>query len=229
MAKPRKKTRKELLKEPDEFITLSGRMIQFALKYKTQLTYGLGFIVAVAIVFSAVRFISARAETKASVLLAQSLAKYEAIKNEKKPGEIYEEISEDFEIISRKYGGKDNEKLARLVYADICFDAGKYDQAIDLYRMLLNDFATHPMIHNQILNNLGYCHEQLSDFAKAVEYFERTSNSPNSMLHDEALYHLGWLYNKLGQSEKSKQAFNKIISDHPDFMYIDLVKEQMSG
>ena len=229
MAKPRKKTRKELLKEPDEFITLSGRMIQFALKYKTQLTYGLGFIVAVAIVFSAVRFISARAETKASVLLAQSLAKYEAIKNEKKPGEIYEEISEDFEIISRKYGGKDNEKLARLVYADICFDAGKYDQAIDLYRMLLNDFATHPMIHNQILNNLGYCHEQLSDFAKAVEYFERTSNSPNSMLHDEALYHLGWLYNKLGQSEKSKQAFNKIISDHPDFIYIDLVKEQMSG
>lgn len=229
MAKPRKKTRKELLKEPDEFITLSGRMIQFALKYKTQLTYGLGFIVAVAIVFSAVRFISARAETKASVLLAQSLAKYEAIKNEKKPGEIYEEISEDFEIISRKYGGKDNEKLARLVYADICFDAGKYDQAIDLYRMLLNDFATHPMIHNQILNNLGYCHEQLSDFAKAVEYFERTTNSPNSMLHDEALYHLGWLYNKLGQSEKSKQAFNKIISDHPDFMYIDLVKEQMSG
>lgn len=229
MAKPRKKTRKELLKEPDEFITLSGRMIQFALKYKTQLTYGLGFIVAVAIVFSAVRFISARAETKASVLLAQSLAKYEAIKNEKKPGEIYEEISEDFEIISRKYGGKDNEKLARLVYADICFDAGKYDQAIDLYRMLLNDFATHPMIHNQILNNLGYCHEQLSDFAKAVEYFERTSNSPNSMLHDEALYHLGWLYNKLGQSEKSKQAFNKIISDHPDFMYIDLVKEQVSG
>ena len=229
MAKPRKKTRKELLKEPDEFITLSGRMIQFALKYKTQLTYGLGFIVAVAIVFSAVRFISARAETKASFLLAQSLAKYEAIKNEKKPGEIYEEISEDFEIISRKYGGKDNEKLARLVYADICFDAGKYDQAIDLYRMLLNDFATHPMIHNQILNNLGYCHEQLSDFAKAVEYFERTSNSPNSMLHDEALYHLGWLYNKLGQSEKSKQAFNKIISDHPDFIYIDLVKEQMSG
>jgi len=229
MAKSRKKTRKELLKEPDEFITLSGRMIQFALKYKTQLTYGLGFIVAVAIVFSAVRFISARAETKASVLLAQSLAKYEAIKNEKKPGEIYEEISEDFEIISRKYGGKDNEKLARLVYADICFDAGKYDQAIDLYRMLLNDFATHPMIHNQILNNLGYCHEQLSDFAKAVEYFERTSNSPNSMLHDEALYHLGWLYNKLGQSEKSKQAFNKIISDHPDFIYIDLVKEQMSG
>lgn len=229
MAKLRKKTRKELLKEPDEFITLSGRMIQFALKHKTQLTYALGSIVAAAIVFSAVRFISVRAETKASVLLAQSLAKYEAIKDDTNPGEVYAKISEDFETISKKYGGKENGKLARLVYANICFDAAKYDQAIDLYSMLLNDFATHPMIHNQILNNLGYCHEQLSDFAKAVEYFERTSNSPNSMLRDEALYHLGWLYNKLGQSEKSKQAFNKIISDHPDFIYIDLVKEQMSG
>jgi len=64
---------------------------------------------------------------------------------------------------------------------------------------------------------------------KAVEYFEKTLNSPNSMMRDEALYHLGWLYDKLGQSEKSKQAFNKIISDHPDFIYIDLVKEQISG
>jgi len=229
MAKLQKKTRKELLKKPDEFITISGRLIQFALKNKIQLTYVLGFIVAVAVVFSVVRFISARAETNASVLLAQSLAKYEALKNEKKPDEVYKAISEDFEIISRKYGGKENGKLARLVYANICYDAGKYNQAIDLYTMLLNDFATHPMIHNQILNNLGFCHEQLADYPKAVEYFEKTLNSPNSMMRDEALYHLGWLYDKLGQSEKSKQAFNKIISDHPDFIYIDLVKEQISG
>ena len=45
----------------------------------------------------------------------------------------------------------------------------------------------------------------------------------------EALYNLGWLYDKLGQTEKSKEAYNKIVSEHPDFIYIDLVKERMSG
>ena len=48
-------------------------------------------------------------------------------------------------------------------------------------------------------------------------------------MRGEALYRLGWLYDKLGQSEKSKEAYNKIISDHQDFIYIDLVKERMAG
>jgi tetratricopeptide (TPR) repeat protein len=48
-------------------------------------------------------------------------------------------------------------------------------------------------------------------------------------MRDEALYHLGRLYNKLGENEKSREAYNKILTDHQDFIYIDLVKERMSG
>jgi hypothetical protein len=49
------------------------------------------------------------------------------------------------------------------------------------------------------------------------------------IMRGEAFYHLGWLYDKLGNAEKSKEAYNKIISDHQDFIYIDLVKERMAG
>ena len=49
-AKKRKKTRKELLKEPDEFMTLTGKLFGFAVDHKTQLTYGLGILLAVAII-----------------------------------------------------------------------------------------------------------------------------------------------------------------------------------
>jgi len=48
-------------------------------------------------------------------------------------------------------------------------------------------------------------------------------------MRDEALYHLGRLYDKLGENEKSREAYTKILTDHQDFIYIDLVKEQMSG
>ena len=50
MAKIRKKTRKELLKEPDEFITISGKLIRFAVAHKNQLIYALGVIVAVSLI-----------------------------------------------------------------------------------------------------------------------------------------------------------------------------------
>jgi hypothetical protein len=48
-------------------------------------------------------------------------------------------------------------------------------------------------------------------------------------LQDEALFNLGVLYEKLGEQDKSEKAFNRIISDHPDSMYIDIVEERSAG
>ncbi len=229
MAKKYKKTRKELLKEPDEFITLSGKLIRSAVAHKNQLIYGLGIIVALALVFSGIRFFSIRSENKAAALLNQSLAKYESVKDDTKPLEAYERVSTDFQSVLDKYGSKKSGKIARLTYANICYDAGKYEQAIELYKTALQDFESRPLIYNQILSNLGYAWEQLKDYATAVSYFEKLSSAPEAAIRADALFHLGWLYEKIEQPEKSKASYNKILSDHQDFIYIDLVKERMSG
>lgn len=229
MAKKHKKTRKELLKEPDEFMTLSGKLIGFAVDHKNQLTYALGIIVALALIISGYRFFSIRSENKASALLDQSIAKYEKVRDDEKPAETYDRVSADFQLILDKYGSKQSGKIARLTYANICYQTGKYDQAIELYKRSLVDFEKQPAIHNQVTGSLGYAHEQKQDYASAVGYFEQLSSAPESIIKGEALYHLGWLYDKLGQTEKSKDAYNKILSDHQDFIYIDLVKEKMAG
>ena len=229
MAKKRKKTRKELLQEPDEFMTLSGKLIGFAVDYKNQLTYALGIIVALALIFSGFRFFSIRAENKASALLDKSLSKYNSVKAEKQPDEVYREVSADFQFILDKYDGKESAKLARLTFANICYNAGKYKQAIELYKKGLTDFVKYPMIHNQILSDLGYAYEQQEDYVSAVNYFEKISSAPEAILRQEALYHLGRLYNKLGDNEKSREAYNKILNEYQDFIYIDLVKERLAG
>ena len=229
MAKKRKKTRKELLREPDEFMTISGKLIGFAIDHKNQLIYALGIIVALALIISGYRFFSIRAENNASALLDKSLSKYNSIKAEKQPDEVYGEVSADFQFILDKYKGKESAKLARLIYANICYNAGKYKQAIELYKTALTEFAKYPMIHHQILSNLGYAYEQEEDYSTAAGYFEKISSAPEPIMRDEALYHLGRLYDKLGENEKSREAYNKILTDHQDFIYFDLVKERMSG
>ena len=229
MAKKRKKTRKELLREPDEFMTISGKLIGFAIDHKKQLTYALGIIVVLALIISGYRFFSIRAENNASALLDKSLSKYDSIKAGKQPDEVYEEVSADFQFILDNYKGRESAKLARLIYANICYNAGKYKQAIGLYKTALTDFEKFPMIHQQILSNLGYAYEQEEDYSTAVGYFEKISSATGSIRRDEALYHLGRLYDKLGENEKSREAYNKILTDHQDFIYIDLVKERMPG
>jgi len=229
MAKKRKKTRKELLREPDEFMTISGKLIGFAVDHKNQLAYALGIIVILALIISGYRFFSIRAENNASALLDKSLTKYNSLKTDKQPDEVYGEVSADFQFILDKYKGKESAKLARIIYANICYNAGKYKQAIELFKTALTDFAKYPMIHQQILSNLGYAYEQEKDYSTAVGYFEKISTAPEPIMRDEALFHLGRLYDKLGENEKSREAYNKILTDHQDFIYIDLVKERMSG
>ena len=229
MAKKRKKTRKELLKEPDEFITLSGKLIGFAAQYKTQLTYGLGIVLALVIIVSGIRFFSIRSENKASEMLDQSLTEYNRLMAENKPEEVFAAVSGGFQNILQKYGGKENGKIARLIYANICYDTGKYPQAIDLYMQSLTDFEKHPMIHSQILNSLGYAYEQQQDYSTAVSYFEKVAAAADRTLRDEALYQMGRLYKKLGQAEKSRDAYQKILNEHPEFPFIEIVKEQVSG
>ena len=51
MAKKPKKTRKELLKDPDEFMTISGKLIGFAIDHKTQISYAVGTIVVLALMW----------------------------------------------------------------------------------------------------------------------------------------------------------------------------------
>jgi len=229
MAKKQKKTRKELLKEPDEFMTLSGKLIGFVVAYKNQLTYGLGIILALAIIISGIRFFSIRSENKASALLESNLIEYNSLRTDKKPDAVYDAVSGGFQNILQEYARKNTAKIARLIYANICYDAGKYQQAIDLYNTSLKDFTEYPMIQSQVLSSLGYAYEQQKDFATAVSYFEKITETPEQTLQGEALFHLGRLYNKLGQSEKSKEAYQKLVSDHPDFIYIELVKEKVPG
>ena len=230
MAKKYKKTRKELLKEPDEFITLSGKLIRFAVAHKTLLTCAMAIIIGLAVIITGIRFFSIRSENKAAALLDNSLTTYESLKNENKsPEEIYGAVSPDFQFILVKYGSKESGKIARLTFANICYNAGKYEQAIKLYETSLEDFGTHPLIRNQVLGSLGYAWEQLNDYATAAVYFEKLAAAPEPIMRAEALYHLGWLYDKLGNTEKSEAAYNKILSDHQDFIYLDLVKERMSG
>ena len=229
MAKKRKKTRKELLKEPDEFMTISGKLIGFAVEHKNQLTYAIAVIVALALIISGFRFFSIRSERKAATLLGKSLAKYESLKNNEKPTAAYEQLAADFQLILDKYGRKKSGKIARIAYANICYEAGNYVKAIELYKISLSDFEKHPVIRNQLVSSLGYAYEQQEDYQSAINHFEQLSSAPEAVMRADALYHLGWLYDKLGQAEKSEAAYNKIISDHQDFIYIDLVKERKSS
>jgi len=224
-----KKSRKQLLKKPDEFITLTGRAIQFASVYQKQISYGLCGLVALALVIFGYRFFAHRAETKAFALLEQTIADYELNKKASSAKEAYNKASEELQRIVKKYGGNAGGKLARARYANISYEAGDYHKAIELYNQSLNDFKDNQLMYHLILSSLGYAYQRIEDDRNAARYFEELSSATDSSLRDEALFNLGLLYEKLGDAASSQKAFQEIISQYPNSIYFDIVQEKLSS
>ncbi|MBT9440052.1 MAG: tetratricopeptide repeat protein [Desulfobacterales bacterium] len=228
MAKKRvSRSRKRQLEEPDKFISFSAKFLGFLTKYKVPMLSAVGVIFAIIIVCSSVYYYSDSAESKASVMLANSLAKHEKIKTEQGAVKAYQEVANDFNQIIENNWGKDSAKIARVMYANICYNAGDFDAATELYNKALSDFENNPFVKNLILSGLAYSQEGKKDYNAAAQYLEMIMSGSNDANKDEALFNLGRLYAVMGNKDKSAEAFNKIISDYKDSIYIDLAKEKM--
>jgi len=223
------RARKRDLEEPDRITTFLNELLEFATKYKVHLSTALGLIIAVGIGVAGFFYFANKAENKASALLSHGLNKYQAIANQNGPGQAYLDVVDDFNLIIRKYSGKEGGKLAKLMFANMCYNSGNFDKAIELYNQSLQDFSENPFLKNLVLSSLGYSHEAQKDYKTAANYFEMIVAAPDYSMQDEALFKLAGAYAAMGNYEGRLNAFKKIISDHKDSIYLEVVKEKIPG
>jgi tetratricopeptide (TPR) repeat protein len=141
----KKITRKQLLKEPDEFITFTGKMIRLVRTYQNQVTITIGIAVSVLLLFSLIKVFTNRAENNAFTLLNQASKKYQSLLVTQDATTALKQVEEDFEHILGKYSRYQGGKIARVNYANYCYQAGEYDRAAELYNTALKDFGKiHP-------------------------------------------------------------------------------------
>jgi tetratricopeptide (TPR) repeat protein len=224
----KKKTRKQLLKEPDEFISFTAKAITFVTGHQKQISYILCAIVAIALILFGYRFFAQRAETKAFTLLGQTQSKYDTLKETSSETAAYSQVSEAFQNIIKKYGGNAAGKIARVIYANISYDAAQYEKAIALYKQSLSDFKDDKFVYNMILSDLGYAYQRVEDGQNAAAYFEKAAAAKDSPICEEALFNLGLMYEKSGETAKSQKTLQEILNNHPDSIYFDMVKEELN-
>ncbi|MEA3231650.1 MAG: tetratricopeptide repeat protein [Thermodesulfobacteriota bacterium] len=225
-----KKIKRKQLKQPDEFITFSGKVIQWSQKYGRQISYAAIALVGIVLASIGYRYFDNRSELKAFTLLSRANANY-AVQMQKTGTQekAYEAVKADYQDILDNYSGKNAGKVARKTLADICFNAGRYDQAINLYERSLKDFEKDPFYHTLILSDIALAQEANSNDEAAIKYFEMVANTPDPPAMDQALFHLAGLYEKVGKPEKAREFYEKIITEHIGSIYIDIVKEKIAG
>jgi len=225
MAK-KKVTRKELLNEPDEFITFSAKLLKIMATYKVQLSYGIGLLILIGIIYSGTSYFSYRSESRAFAVLEKTMKNYEILREKNGPEKAFKEVNNDFVKIIDKYSGNRGGKIARIEFANISINAGDTDGAIALYRKALEDFNDDKTLKNIILSGLGYAYEEKNDSKSAVKYFEMIVSESDAFLKDEALFNLGRIYAAMGNKKMSRDAYKKIVSEFADSFYLAIAKER---
>ncbi len=225
MAK-KKVTRKELLNEPDEFITFSAKLLKIMATYKVQFLYAVGLLFLIGIVFSGISYFAFRSEGLAFALLDKTMKNYEVSLKKNGPENAFKEAKNDFVKIIEKYSGNRGGKIARIELANISINAGDTDSAIELYIKALEYFSNDQTVKNIILSNLGYAYEGKNDLKSSVKYFEMIVSEPDTFLKDEALFNLGRIYAEMGNEKMSRDAYKKIVSDFAGSFYLPIAKER---
>jgi tetratricopeptide (TPR) repeat protein len=220
-------SRKKLLKEPDEFITFTGRLLQYGRTYQKQLIGVVIFFFLIIIVGSTVRYFYEKGEAEASFLLSKAQKNYEETLSSKGTEKALKAVEKDYQKLLNDYSGKVAGKQARILLANIYYDAKMIDKAIALYKVALEDWSNVSAVKNIILNSLGYAYEQKKELKTAVTYYEQIRKSDETLGKATAIYNLGRIYAKLNDKEKSMKAFQDVSEKYPDFIYSEIVKEKI--
>jgi len=229
MAK-RRISRKELVKEPDDFITFTGQAIRWARENTRLLIYGVCLFFGIIVLASAYRLYASHREDSGAALLSQTRIAYQAaVQADKDPAKALAAVKPQFERLVAEYGHWTAGRLGRVLYAHAALDGDAPDEAIALYKRALDDFKADPTLTSSILSGLAAAHIEKGDNAAAIAYLERLVAARGKALKDAALFQLGALYKAAGQAEKSQAAYTQLSTDYPDSVYANIAKEKIAG
>ena len=217
----KRKNFKKSLKEPDEFITLSSRILQHVIAHKHKVLSVSGGIVFLVLVVLLVGYFSEKSQKRALFRLSQIMTQY-ADPTSQDTTEIKEALQQLADNSGRYLGGK----FAGLELANLYYKEGNYEQAVQCYGRAVKDFQGISPVGLLAKSALGYSLEAKGEYEKAIECFESVAANPESIMVDEALFTLGRLYAAKGNSEKQSEVSRRLMENYPNSFYLDLVKEQ---
>jgi len=184
-----------------------------------------GAIIGVIVVFSGIMFSFKKSENTASDLVAKAAITYAQAND---PIKGFDAVKDDFEAVFADYSNTSAGRMGKVKFAKICFDAGEYDRAFELYKEALEIFKTGGL-KNFLLSCLGHVSQARKDLDQAKAYFLQIEKDSSTLLKDEALFALAGIYEAENDYESSLKMYEKIVSGPGKSLYRDIAESRIKG
>jgi outer membrane protein assembly factor BamD (BamD/ComL family) len=220
----KKTTRKELLKSPDEFLTLSSRAIQYAKTHQRRLK-----IVGIAVAVAALAYLAVQSYFRHINAGGQETynTAYRSLAEKTGPQPSAEGLKEAetlFRKVEEEYGLSKAAMLAAPQIAYLKFESRDYDAAIAEYQRFLKKFSDRPAYGGLAKLALAACHEAKGDFKTAIGLLSPFSADDRADFRETAVWGLARLYRLDNQPEKARETLNAFIAKYPDSPLVPTAK-----
>ena len=223
------RARKRDLERPDEFITVTSRLLNALNAHWKSISAGAGLALVVLAGVLVYGFFSQRAEERAFLLLDQVMARYRTELARQDAEKALEAVAPDFETLLADHGGRQAGALARVLFAQMNYRAGDADAAAAQYEAALPRFTEDAYATAAAWSGLGYARAAAGEYEKAIAAFSQILAGPDPVLKADALFQMALLYRETGQDAEYDQTRKALESDYPDFIYAEVLPPAAAG
>jgi len=223
----KKVSRKELLKGPDEFMTLSERAAAFVQDHMKQLSaVGIALGVACLVYLGTTWYLGysdrrgQEAYNKAYYTLRKADAAEQALQDPTLPMSLFQEVTKD-------HGLAKVSELALPQLARLKFQEGQYDEAISLYRAYQSEIPSQSKYQDMARLALGACYEAKKEYGPAIEEFQTLAENKGSPLRQQALLSLIRLYRLNQNPEKADEILKTFSEDYPGSPFLAFAESML--
>jgi hypothetical protein len=201
-----KKLRHKDLKQPDEFISLSTRAINWAQHNQKTVAIAVGAAIAVVLLAAGIRwYVQSRAETAARQFYGAS----ELFKREQ-----WDQAQKDFTSLASSYGGTPYGNLAKLYAGRAALNANKPGEAVPFLTEFVAAAPT-PAFEQIGRVALARALADTSNTSGAREQLDRAVLL-DGPLGPEARVQLARIEEESGSKEKAIELYKQYLTDEPD-------------
>jgi tetratricopeptide (TPR) repeat protein len=227
MAKKKRITRKQLLKEPDEFLTVSAKTIQFVANNRNLVLGAVIGVVVAALAVAGLQYYSQASERRAYDLYEQGRMRYLAEILGRTPPESLDETSHPFRRVLWKYPSTNAAPLTRMAYANLSYHRGDYRRAIELYQKATHAFQKDGAVLKLIWNGLAYAYEAEENFESAAKHYQKITDTQDEFMKGDAYYNFARMMEAMNDQNKAIEAYKKVVKAYPDSVGFQIAKEKV--
>lgn len=223
------RARKRDLEQPDEFLSLTSRLLDKARTHWKLFSAGIGVLLVVLAGVLVAGYFSEKAEDKAFVLLNQTMGRYAAERASQDAQKALDAVTPDFENLFAKYGDRQGGMAGRLMFAQLNYQADRAEVAIAQYTAAAKGFPEGSYALSAVWSGLGYAQAADGKPEDAIKSFSKIIAGQDTVLKADALYQLALLYRKTGQDDEYGKSLQALRDKYPEFMYADMLTESTDG